>query len=327
MSANIQENDKGILTGSTTWHKDPKYICVGNRPVTIEEAEAVVDIPIEKVPTYVCPIGTDERIKSGAYAVVRTDTVPHKVLAPSVGGRYEATPHRDVLNTFSENLLQVFPDLSICGTGTLENGRTWFIQMLAQKYAVKGDQSENELRLSYYQTYGKSAHSIFCSRTRIVCQNTLGFAAGDAIANKIMVRHKHTKNAQTKINAEMEFMAELKLRLARETAILDRLASTSFNQSYLTTFLDEFLPEPTEDTSTKSKNRILAARQTFGEILESGQSLDMSARYSRYAILNAFTDYIDHHSYSRNQYDRWLDSLNGKRNAQKMEALAYLSAA
>jgi len=326
MSHNIQKIDRGFLSGTHTWHGMKQYVLVGHRAVSGQEAAQVVDIPIEKVAAYFRN-ADGSYIETGASAIVRTDTTPWAVLAPSVGTRYCATPHRDVFNTISEILLASYP-LKICGTGTLGGGRTWWIQMVADTYFVKGDPSENELRLCYYQTYGASAHAMFCSRIRIVCQNTLGFAAGDAIAQKMMKRHRHTANAETKINADLGLLAELKMKLKKETEQLNWLAGKPVSVAFIQTFLSEFIPEPKgEDISTKAVNKWTEARKAFGSIFESGQSMTSAASRSRYAVLNAFTNYVDHHSYSRDATDRWMDALDGNRAKQKDAALAYLVAA
>ena len=74
------------------------------------------------------------------------------------------------------------------------------------------------------------------------------------------------------------------------------------------------------------RTHLEAAVTAFNTIFVSGQSMDASASRSRYAVLNAFTDYVDHASYSRDDADRWFDSQDGARAELKQEALAYLQA-
>ena len=328
MSARIEALDKGMLSGTSTWHGLPQYELVGNRAVTAAEAETVVDFPIAKVPTYLEMGERDalgQQIKSGAYAIVRTDQRPAVVLAPAVGARYEATPHRQIFNQMTENLLASFPDLKICGTGTLENGRTWWIQMVAAKFFVKGDQSENELRLCYHQSYGKTAHSVYASVVRIVCNNTLRAAESDAVAKQMISRFSHTKSARAKINANLDLMAQLHLGLEKHKELMEELASKPVTAKDVELFLGKFLPEPKSDAKV-SESRHEAAVAAFNAIFVSGQSMDASASRSRYAVLQAYVDYLDHQSYTRDDSDRWFDAQDGVRAATKQEAATYLQA-
>lgn len=318
MSANIFELDKGKLSGTETWHGLPQYELVGDRPVTIEEAAPVVDFPIEKRPTFLA-----EGTKTGAYAIVRTDTPEPTVLAPAVGSRYVATPHLHIFNQMTENLLASFPELKICGTGTLNNGAAWWIQFLAASYYVPGDTSKQELRLCYSQEYGKSAHKVFCTTVRIVCNNTLRAAQASSAAAGMIRRFAHTRSAKTKINANLDAMAELHLGLQRHQELMAELTSHQVTGKQVEEFLSRFIPEPESD-ATVSESRHDTAVAAFNTIFVSGQHMDPKVARSRYAVLQAFTDYVDHNSYSRSDAERWVDSLDGARATLKEQARDYL---
>lgn len=326
MAHKIEQIDIGVLSGSYTWHGLKQYRLVGNRPVTTQEAAETVAFPIEKVPTFVMSDPDHSPILSGSNAIVRTDTSPWMVLAPAVGDVYTATPHRDVFNSMTEILLAEYKDLRICGTGTLEAGRTWWIQMVAEQYFVRGDESPNELRLCYYQTYGQSAHSMFCSLTRIVCDNTRRLAEADSVAKKMMMRHRHTRSAETKINADMGLLAELHLKLESDTKMMERLAKQQVNTTILREFIYDMVGDPKEkDLSSREQNKRIEAGRSITYNFEAGRSLTGAAKHSRYALLQAFTDFVDHASYARDETDRWMDSLDGARAGWKDEALEYLA--
>lgn len=327
MSHEIMKLDIGFLSGTSTWHGLKAYACIGNRAVTSDEVFKVVDFPVEKVPTWVhyAPNGAGhggEEKPSGSYAVIRTDH--NMVLAPAVGERYLATPHRDVWYQINEFLLAEFTTLKVCGTGTMNNGACWFIQMLAEEYYIKGDESANQLRLSYSQKYGAESHKVFCTTTRIVCNNTRRMALADAAAKRMFSRHKHTKGAVQKINADLELMAQLHLAVQKEQEIMYHLASTQVDSAYIKGFVDAFIPAPPVDASARMVNQFKEAREAVAKVFASGQHMTAGTQTSRYALLNAFTDYVDHHTYSRSEADRWMDSQNGSRADVKDAALAYL---
>jgi phage/plasmid-like protein (TIGR03299 family) len=317
----IGEKDIGYLSGDTHWHGLPQYVLVGGRAVSLDEASRTTNFDVLKLPTFVNP-----ELPSGSYSVVRRDEDGTlTVLAPAVGERYVATPHKSILNMIGDGLLALFP-LKIAGAGTLSNGATWWIQLVSEKYFIRGDESPNEQRLSYSHTYGVDAHSIFCTTTRIVCNNTRRMAMADAAANKMMRKHKHTKSAEMKINADMELMAELHLAVERDKELMEVLAGQEVNTGLVSAFMQEFFPRPQEDASTKSKNRWESDSRTVSDIFHSGQHMTGATRTSKYALLNAYTDWADHHSYSRSDVDRWMDSQSGKRSNMKELATEWLLA-
>lgn len=317
----IQENDLGYLSGNSTWHGLKQYHLVGDRPVTIDEALQTVDFEVQKVPTWV-----NLDLPSGSYSVIREDADGKlTVLAPAVGERYVATPHKRLFNLFNERLLSMFP-LKIAGTGTLSGGATWFIQMVAEEYFIRGDESPNELRLSFSHTYGVDSYRIYATTVRTQCDNTRRAAIADAIARGMMQTHKHTANAELKINASMEMFAQLHLAVEKDKEAMDYLAGQEVNTGLVSAFMQEFFPRPQEDASTKSKNRWEADSRTVSDIFHSGQHMTGTTRTSKYALLNAYTDWADHHSYSRSDVDRWMDSQSGKRSNMKELATEWLLA-
>lgn len=328
MAHQITEIDKGFLTGDSTWHNRPEYILVGNRAVNVDEATQVVDFDVDKIPTFVVDVNGNP-LESGSFAVVRQAVNPDGskktvVLAPSVGARYAATPHRDIFNTLNENVLAAYP-VKICGTGTLSGGATWWIQIVAEQYFIRGDQSPNELRLCYTQTYGTTAHTVFVTSTRIVCDNTRRMALAEAAANRMITKHRHTRGAAMKVNADMDAFAQLHLAVESDIEQMETLVAKPLTSVFVGEFLDKFLPEPGEEASTRATNVITKAREDLLNAFERGKdSLEPKAQGSRYALLTAFTDYVDHNSYARSEADRWMDSQGGDRAAMKDEAVDYL---
>lgn len=320
----ITDIDVGYLSGNSTWHERPEYILVGDRPVTTEEAIKTVDFDTKKVETYI-PTADGTYIPSGAFSIVRMlDTGEMRVLAPAVGARYEATPHRYILDSMVENLLALYPDLRICGAGTLSGGATWWIQVVSNEYYIKGDTSATQQRLSYTQTYGQTAHSVFVTSTRIVCDNTRRMAMGEAASKLMLQKHRHTAGAVTKIEANMDLFAELHLGVKKDQELMGILAGIDAGETAVADFLDEMLPVPEEESSTRSKNKIQAARDTVMEIYEGGQHMEKPVDKSKYALLSAYVDYLDHHSYTRSEESRWLDSMTGDRARMKDVATDYL---
>lgn len=326
MAHNITELDLGFVTGGKTWHGRPEYSVVES--IGIEDAIKCVDYPVKKLKTY---LGTEYGSgESGGHCIARMDTERPTVLAANIGDRYTLIDRKALVNQFDECLLAAYPQLKIAGVGTLGGGRTFWMQFLAERYGVKGDKSDHELRLCFAESYGWAAYNVFCSHVRIVCDNTLRYARDEAIAQGMFAKLRHTAGAGAKINAKAEEFAKLHMLLQKDVEALEYLAGCEANSTTLGDFLDEVLPEPQpapgEDMPPARSLRTWAdARNVVKSNWEHGpETMDTSVAFSRYGLLQAYTDYIDHDSYSRSPYDRWMDSLNGQRAKDKAEAMQWL---
>lgn len=320
----ITAHDLGYVTGGKTWHGRPEYHVVEH--IDIADAVRCVDYPVQKLQART----QEGHPIPGGYYAARMDTFPPMVLAPNLGERYEILDRRDILHRFEEFLLASFPQLKIAGVGSLSSGKMFWIQFLAERYNVRGDQSDHELRLCFSESYGASAYSIFCSHIRIVCDNTLQMARGDAVAKGLLEKVRHTRNADVAINSVAESFAELHLGLKRDVQAMEALTKRPVFPSTLRYFLDEFLPIPAdslpgEPSNKRSQERAKQDRETVLTLWENErESMNAKTAQSRYGLLEAYTDWADHHSYSRSPYDRWLDGMNGERAARKSEALNWL---
>ena len=327
MSHGITELDKGFVHGQT-WHGREEYkIVPDDKPITIEDAIACVDYQIDVVPTFTSQdLGN---VPTGGYAAVRMDTVPPRVLAPNLGGRFTVLPRKSLLSVFQECLLAEFPQLQIAGVGTLDSGAGFWLQLMAEKYTIAGDHSPHELRLCYAESLGQTTHEVFCSHVRIECQNTLRAAWGDALAKRMFAKHRHTRGAEAKVHATADAFAELHLGLEREKEELTALASVPVKgEADKNRLLDRLIPVPAEDddkSSTRARNAAIKAREAFGEVFESQtKSMDADTAWSYYGVLQAYTNYSDHASATRNEYDREQSALYGPLSVKKMAAKEVL---
>lgn len=330
MSHNIIAGlDAGILEGTTpTWHGMPEYKLVGDKPITIDDVKALVDYEIRLVP--LCLNNTDGTQLQMPLDKAICRVKPDGTLFPlgrAVGRRFTIIPRDEVLYQFDEHLLARFSDLKIAGAGTLGGGQTFFIQFRVENYNIKGDKSDHQLRLSYMDSYGKAAR-VFCTGVRIVCQNTLRYGMMDALANNMLASIRHTASAQATIEAKMELFAKIHLGLLDEIEQLENLTKMDVDGKYVDAFLDEMFPLPKEpEKHVVTVNRMNAARQKTVELFEhSSDTMDKGVDTSRYALLQAFTDVVDHHIYFRDPANRWTQSLDGVGSRMKDRALEYLSA-
>ena len=321
MSHGITTLDKGFVHGQT-WHGREEYAVVpDDKPITIEDAVSCIDYKIDVVPTFTSTeLGN---VPTGGFCAVRMDQVPPRVLAPNLGGRFTILDRKSLLAVFQENLLAEFPQLCIAGVGTLDAGAGFWLQLMAEKYTIAGDRSPHELRLCYAENLGETTHQVFCSHVRIECQNTLRAAWGDALARRIFAKHRHTRGAEAKVHATADSFAELHLHLERERTELEALAAIPVkDEAAKLAVLDHLIPLPKEDdktVSTRARNAAVKARDAFQEVFETQTaSMDTATAYSYYGMLQAFTNYADHESATRNAYDREQSALYGALSLRKM---------
>lgn len=327
MAHGITTLDKGFVHGAT-WHGREEYrVIPDDTPITIDNALECVDYEIKTVPTYTSTeIGN---VPTGGFCAVRMDQTPPVVLAPNLGNRFTILPRKALLSVFQENLLAEFPQLAIAGVGTLDGGAGFWLQLMAEKYVIAGDQSPHELRLCYSENLGETTHQVFCSHVRIECQNTLRAAWGDALARKIFAKHRHTRGAEAKIHATADSFAELHLHLEREKTELEALAARPVkDEAEKLAILDRLIPVPVEgdkDYTTRAHNAAVEARNTFQTVFEDQRtSMDSATAWSYYGMLQAYTNWADHASKTRNAFDREQSALYGPLSVKKMDAKATL---
>jgi phage/plasmid-like protein (TIGR03299 family) len=286
----------------------------------MEEAHEVMDYPMEKQKLF-RKNAKGEDLDVGVFSIVRTDL--DVTLVPSVGSRFVAQSNSHMLNVIDEFILASYQDLEIESVGTLWGGATAFVNLKLGEFVVRGDTSLNVTNLMYANPLGKGSYLACAHTTRIVCNNTLRAAAAQGAANQTLKKFRHTKTATEKIRDHIIDLAEVKMELTSFVAQLDNLADQKVNSVYLDRFLNEFFPVAEEGRAqTMAEN----AREKLTTVFESKQEM-RGASDTKYAILNAFTDYTDHLAISRKNTDdgaiMW-DGLNGVRAADKDKVFDWL---
>jgi len=321
MSHGITDIDKGFVNAVSTWHGLPQYVCL-NRAVTMKEAASVLNFEIEK--RQLTRLGNrGQAILVGAWSLVRPD---HDfTLVDSVGERFQVLNNNHMMKIIDEFVLAAYPDLEIESVGTLWGGATVFINLKMGEFAIKGDSSKSVTNLMYANPLGKGSYLACAHSTRIVCNNTLRMAEAQGAANKTLAKFRHTATAGARIKDHFIDLAEVKLGMKSFVKQMEELAKQGVNSEYLDNFLNEFFPMPEE----AGRGRTMAEnnRDSLAGIFEGGQHMVKAVSQSKYGLLNAYTDFIDHETISRNSDAaaiRW-DGVNGIRAASKDEVLSWLT--
>ena len=188
MSAGILEHDRGIVCGERpTWHGIPSYIHKTEDWATAAEAREILDYPIEKrqlTRTVTHEDGSILTVPADAWEIIRTDIQPEIVLVPAVGKKFDVINNAIIMDEVEKSILSKHPELKIESVGTLFNGQIAFVSMRLAEWKYKGDPSNTEARLMYYNPLGLGKYKIGCHTIRIECFNTLSTAQAQSNLNR-----------------------------------------------------------------------------------------------------------------------------------------------
>jgi phage/plasmid-like protein (TIGR03299 family) len=333
----IFEADAGVVWG-TAWHNLPQYI-QQETPVTIEQARKVLSYPVVKVPVFL----QDGREVPGTSALLRTDI--NQILYPAVGKEYTVADNNQILDIVEQTFLKPYPELKIESVGTLKNGQTCFVNVRLLEDAVAGDRSSTVHNFAISQGFGGVSIPMFLHSTRIVCMNTLRQAEMQGIANKSLRRVRHTKGVMDRI-AEYAFdLQAVLVGIEKQTAVFSDWATVKIDSNGLETYFDAMFPLPPvdepsaddalkldaeEDETPKSRTAtyVMKKRDTVESIWDNEEDLQGPIRHTKYALFQATTAFVDHHSTTRGAdagYKYW-SGLTGLRDAEKQRSYRILQA-
>ena len=294
MAHGIMQEDKGLVQGDT-WHGLPQYV-TQDQPVSIEQARKVMAYPLEKQAVMCYTKDGHYQQVDGTYCIVRTDK--DVVVVPAVGERFVVVDNSFILDWVSEHMLAKYPDLSIESVGTLFNGAKAFVNIKVDEFQVKGDKSPTLSRLMYYNPLGDGSYRACAHDIRIVCNNTLRASEAQGAANETLAKFRHTANGAAKINEHLDTLAAVKLQLEAHKVNLDMLAGVDLNTGTVDALLSAMFPVA-EDDGRRKKALAGKRRDAVRELFDSDQDLVGGAAHSAYGMLQAVTNFYDHHSNTR----------------------------
>lgn len=305
------------------WHNHPNCLHLDG-PVPLETAHDIFDYEVEKVPVVI--EGTDI-VVPGNHALIRKDDGEVTVLYPSVGDRYRVIQNADLLAWVEAGLLIPF-DISLESVGTLLNGQKAFVNLILNEHVVPGDVSKTVTRLMYSNSFGGDSYQACVHTTRIVCNNTLRMATAQGATNETLKRFRHTKNAAQKIEEYTIELAEIAGAAREHHAKMDHLATLPMNGKDVEVFMDTIIPLPKDKDGELKEGRKLTRRQNQHDailkIFEEKDDLQGKIARTRYAMVQAATDWADHESSVRNGDDeggRFWDGLWGVKDKFKQKAV------
>jgi phage/plasmid-like protein (TIGR03299 family) len=191
--------------------------------------------------------------------------------------------------------------------GYLGNGEVvWLMAKLDTELIIASGDVVTPYALCVNSHDGSKAFSISLTTIRVVCQNTLNMAIQQKSLAK-QFRRAHQGTLREHAQAALAFWDATNRELELVKAAFNRLATTPCNREQSDHVLNQLLPMPAEPRSAANslaaqkahENRLAgveAARKTIAELRTSGKGADLaSSRGTMWGMLNAVTEYVDHH--------------------------------
>jgi len=301
------------FVGETPWHGLGQEI---DENSSIEEWQkaAGMDWTINSSPVKFDAEGSDQ-LYSGQNVLYRSDT--HLPLSV-VSNRYKAVQPVEVLEFFRDLIDE--NGFKINTAGTLRGGKRMWALAETGKFGevCKGDGVGGFLLLSTSCDRTLATTARFTT-VRVVCNNTLTMAVNDK-SNCVSFSHiqqfdheKVKEKLGTAVASSGSFMDMAKVLQKQKL----RQAQAQQFVADLITPLNQVKDSPIEENRAYKKIMALFDSEAKGQEL---------VGYSKWGMLNAVTEYVDHHNPSRNNDARLDSAWFGTGDRLKNRAIALLTA-
>ena len=258
-----------------------------------------------------------------------------------VSSRYREVQPRQVLDFFSRFIKQ--QGFAMSAAGTLRHGAVlWATAHTGHSAALDDDDEVKQYVLLSTSCDGSSATEVRLTNVRVVCANTLSFAQREKASVKVRhtlrfdLEHLYQTLAEVALgNIRMpfdDFMAAARRLSDRKVSVqnaMDYLTAVTgrMRRGFMSPQFDPALclaEAPSPDLSD-ALQKTDAFRTMLALFDGQGRGADLhGSRGTAWGLLNAVTEYVDHHNKGRRQNaaDRYYSAWLGRGNVLKQEALA-----
>lgn len=250
---------------------------------------AGLDWEVQKSPvTYLEKVFPDKFVLNRA-----TDNRPYAV----VSGRYKPVQPKQVFEFFRDLLDQ--HGMKMHTAGSLNDGaKIWALATTGDSAFIRGlDQVKAHLLLCTSYDLTLSTIAQFVSE-RVVCNNTLNIALGESGGGRIVIPHLRDFDA----DAVKEKMGIGREQWGAFTAMIEVLAKTKVSADIAREVMGKVFKLP-DDPETPDPKRLHASNVVSIFAQERFRGADLAGQ-TAWGLLNATTEYVDHHKRARNQNNR-----------------------
>ncbi|ARK40493.1 DUF932 domain-containing protein [Burkholderia pseudomallei] len=228
----------------------------------------------------------------------RSDT---KLPLSVVSARYQVVQPSEILE-FYRDLTEV-GGFQLETAGVLKEGRKlWALARTGQSATLKAKDQVNGYLLLATACDGTLATTAQFTSVRVVCNNTLQIALGDS-TNAVKVPHRSQFDAQAVKRQLGIAISSWDAFMARTKALAERKVSDSTAETFLRRVLTYSTTNPADREAVAVNERAIKA---VGQLYTGrGKGADLaSASGTAWGLLNAVTEYVDHHRRARSDDHR-----------------------
>lgn len=286
MGHGITENDSMVSGNNIVpWHKLGRVVaglmtasdCIQKAGLNWEvKSEPLFDQDGKEIPGYFGNIRQDVRSCLGV-----------------VKGRYQVINNLDLFDFFDTVVSQ--GEAVYETAGSLYGGKVvWMLCKLNQDMMVRGDAIKNYAMLFTSHDGTKPLVAKLCN-VRVVCQNTLSAAIGEA-TNEIRIRH--TKNYEAKASEAQKVLGIAQAHSSLMARTLEKFALRKLDPKAAEKFVESLFP----GEGTRVEN----TREEVIHLFRAGKGNEGKTVYD---MLNGVTEYVDHSRSSRVHGDKNADEV------------------
>jgi phage/plasmid-like protein (TIGR03299 family) len=327
--------------GATPWHGLGQEMPAGASMADWQK-QAGMDWSIERADVEFTPAGHPSwgtHLKFDRRQVLyRSDT--YEALGV-VSKRYQEVQPGEVMDFFSAFMNR--RGFAMSAAGTMRKGAVlWATAQTGHAGQLKDGDELRQYLLMSTSCDGTSATELRLTQVRVVCANTLAVARQSApglkITHSVRIDPAVVKQAFGAIelgNLQMpfdEFMVTAR-RLAQRTVTVAKASeylvtvTARMRQGFLSTHFDAAacLAQQRDFESDQKLKQSLAYQTMLALFEGQGRGADLpGSRDTAWGLLNAVTEYVDHHNKGRHQNpaDRYHSAWLGRGQSLKSEALA-----
>lgn len=300
MPANVES---AAYANTPAWHREGVVLDTdGKKGMTVEQAldAAELDWTVEKVPIYGFAPG---KIKKG---VPSSDAKPIPIqgrfgvqrssdnhILGVVGKTWEPVQNTAGFQIIEDVIEQAGGQVWIEAAGSLNGGRkVWVLAHLDSDWQIAGEKYEQYIAFVNGHD-GRTSVTAMTVDMRIVCANTLDWAAREANKSGKVVRVRHTTKAAERIQ---EAHAILGLRNKRSEELAKQgewLVEQELPDGEFAGFLESLLPIKEDGEGTPAATMIENRRGQISRLFFDAPNLE-PIRGTKWAALQAVCEYADH---------------------------------
>ncbi len=304
----------------TPWH-GLGHKLAAHQPLEVWAERAGMNWRIEESEVrFVASNGTESKGLGSIHAfpeqkvLYRSDT---KAPLSVVSKRYEAVQPSAVLGFFRD--LTEVGGYELETAGVLKEGRKfWALARTGQSAVLKGKDQVHGYLLLATACDGTLATTAQFTSVRVVCNNTLAIALGEG-QGAVKVNHRSQFDAQAVKRQLGLAIASWDAFLVRMKALSERKVTLNMAEAYFKRVLTYATVNPAGQSVTAVNDRALKSVQELFTGRGKGANL-ASASGTAWGLLNATTEFCDHHRRARSEDHRRDAAWFGAGAAVKQKA-------